>query len=288
MSKDTPVFFFIYMKVYCSLTSTFQNQNLLLQALKSLLSQTLYFDKCFIFLSEDDWCFRLLDKTPVVRRNGFPNKAITCVPLKNFLEKYSDQFEVKWVKNTGPFRKFLPILKEKFNEDCLIITLDDDQIYNDNLIKNYVECYILKKCCVSFRSFRVLNFLNSKFYYPKNQDFRKKQSIANDTKHFFNFSTGVAGTLYKPEFFKKTESIIFDEGLYNSCCPTADDQWFFFCRLANEVEMYSKIFNFRIKDITDYKNCLYCSYNNNIDTQSLKLTFDLFKKMGLLKKYLFI
>ena len=56
-------------------------------------------------------------------------------------------------KNTGPYRKLLPLLKDKWDEDCIIITLDDDVIYYTKLIKNLVNDYNKHKCSIGYRGF---------------------------------------------------------------------------------------------------------------------------------------
>ena len=38
----------------------------------------------------------------------------------------NDIFKVFWGNDIGPYGKLLPLLKKKWKEDCLIITLDDD------------------------------------------------------------------------------------------------------------------------------------------------------------------
>jgi hypothetical protein len=65
------------MKVYVSLTSIFDNQNILLLTLMSIRNQTVIPDKCFIFLSEDE---KFKDK-------GFPDKKITNPGLIYFLNQ---------------------------------------------------------------------------------------------------------------------------------------------------------------------------------------------------------
>jgi hypothetical protein len=121
------------MNVYVSITSIFQNQTILISTLKSILKQTYKPTKCFIYLSEE----------PYLKDLGFKNKE-----LSNDLNKLIQEnniFEIKWCKNDGPYRKLLPLLKEKWEEDCLIITIDDDTEYDKDLIRNYVNDYNIHK-----------------------------------------------------------------------------------------------------------------------------------------------
>ena len=102
--------------VYVAMTSIFGRQSLLLNTLKSIKDQTLQPTKCYIYLSEE----------PYLVDSGFTNKQLKHQELEQFLDSHQDLFEVRWTKNTGPYRKLLPLLKDKWNEDCVIITLDDD------------------------------------------------------------------------------------------------------------------------------------------------------------------
>ena len=108
------------MKIYISLTSIFQNQNILLKTLKSIKEQTLKPNKCIIYLSEEPY---LLDA-------GFKDKIINNE--LNILLKENELFEITWCENIGPYRKLLPLLKKKYEEDCLIITIDDDTEYHQH------------------------------------------------------------------------------------------------------------------------------------------------------------
>ena len=125
-------------QVYVSLTSIFQNQDILVSTLDSIMKQTILPDKLFLYLSEDKSFFD----------NGFTNKKVTNEKLKTLIAN-NKIIEIMWGKDIGPYGKLLPLLKEKWNEDCIIITIDDDTVYNKNLINNLVEDYE-KHNCVSW------------------------------------------------------------------------------------------------------------------------------------------
>ena len=110
------------------------------KTLQSIITQTIRPDKIFLNLSEEPY---LLD-------DGFKDKKITDSNLLNLIYE-NPIIDIKWVKNTGPYRKLLPVLKDKWDEDCIIITIDDDTIYHDNLIENLVNDYNKYKCVVGLR-----------------------------------------------------------------------------------------------------------------------------------------
>ena len=127
--------------VYISVTSTFKNQDILEQTLQSIMKQTRLPDKIFVYLSEDAY---LLD-------SGFKDRKITNLNLLKTLSLNSI-INVKWVKNIGSYRKLLPLLKEKWREDCFIITIDDDTIYDSHLIENLILFPFSFKFIKSFSS----------------------------------------------------------------------------------------------------------------------------------------
>ena len=83
------------------------------------MKQTRLPDKICLYLSEEPY---LLD-------DGFKDKKITNSELLKYINDNSI-IDIKWVKNIGPYRKLLPLLKDKWDEDCIIITIDDDTIYD--------------------------------------------------------------------------------------------------------------------------------------------------------------
>ena len=207
------------MKVYISLTSIFKNQDILFKTLKSILKQSQLPDKIFLYLSEE----------PYILDYGFKEKIITHIELLKFINN-SKIIIVKWVANAGSYRKLLPLLKEKWNEDCLIITIDDDTVYDNNLIKNMVNDYNKHKCVINYRGFTPKMNVLSDF------DYSKRDTLIN--KHIYNFPTGKSGILYHPNFFHKTGELIFNKNIYSNYCKTQDDIWFYIVRVKNNVPCF--------------------------------------------------
>ncbi len=245
--------------VYISLTSIYKNQDILLQTLQSIMKQTRLPDKIFLYLSEE----------PYILDTGFKNKKITNSNLLKFINDNSI-IDIKWVKNTGSYRKLLPLLKYKWDEDCIIITIDDDTIYDTNLIKNLINDYNEHNCVIGYRGFKPL------FDKLENFDYSKRDKLQHLSSH--NFLTGKGGILYKPQFFYKTHDLIFNDKIYLDTCPTADDIWFYIVRLLNNVKCYSDNKQWGVKDLTNYG--LFHTFNMKDNNKSFKNTFQKLKDLG--------
>lgn len=250
--------------IFISLTSIFKNQHILLKTLESIKLQTIKPNKCYIFLSVEPF---LLD-------TGFHNKIITNTKLNNFILENS-MFEIRWVENEGSYRKLIPLLKEKWNDDCLIITIDDDTVYDNRLIENYVNDYMIYDCCINYRGF-TLKSNNLENITYNNRNILEKINL-------YNFFTGKGGVLYHPKFFKNTNNLIFNKELYLKEFSKCDDIWFNFIRIANNVNCYIDTKKYMLKDNTDYNNCLYSKYNINDNTKNITKIIKLFTNLGYLK-----
>lgn len=247
--------------IYVSLTSIFNNQNRLLQTLQSIIKQKKKPDKIFIYLSEEAY---ILD-------NGFKDKKITDLNLLNFINK-NTIICIKWVKNNGSYRKLLPLLKDKWEEDCIIITIDDDTIYSDNLIEDLINDYYKHKCVINYRAYTPLCDNLEDFDYHKRKP--------NNTLALYTFPTGKGGILYKPNFFHKTGNLIFNHEIYSNVCPKQDDIWFYLIRILNNILCYTERKNWQERDISS--SGLWHTYNskNNLNTKAFRNTIEKLKELG--------
>jgi hypothetical protein len=246
--------------VYISLTSIFINQEILLKALQSIMQQTRLPDKIFLHLSEESY---LID-------TGFLDKKITNSNLLKFIDD-NLIIDIKWVKNIGPYRKLLPLLKDKWDEDCIIITIDDDTIYDTKLIENLVNDYNEQNCVIGYRGF------TPSFDKLENFDYSKRDNLQHLS--LYNFFTGKGGILYKPQFFHKTHDLIFNDKIYLDTCPTNDDIWLNIVRLLNNVKGYVDNKQWQLKDL--HCGGLFAAFNgkNGFNTKLFKNTFEKLKEL---------
>lgn len=110
--------------IYVTLTSWKTRINFIHKNLESLLSNKIKPKKIILNLSVEE----------------FPKKNLD-LPLEilNLLEKYRN-FEIFWVdKNTKVFKKLIPTLNRY--KKGIIITVDDDILYPNDLIEKMLKCY---------------------------------------------------------------------------------------------------------------------------------------------------
>lgn len=255
------------MNVYVSLTTIKQNEGRLVETLQSIAAQTRLPDNCFIFLSE----------TPYLLDSGFTNGIIDA-QLSEFT-KSNPLFELRWCPNTGPFRKLLPLLEEKFDQDCLIVTIDDDTVYTATFLERIVDNFHQHQCCTCnwALTLRHTNSVLSLNY----------ESFANHvSEHLYNFHLGKGGVAYHPSFFSKTRNLMFDNQLIRATCPTNDDVWFNFMRIANGISCYSANSPYMTKDNTNTDTGLWWQFNarNRTNSKYMRATAELLISEGLLKE----
>lgn len=227
--------------IYVSVTSIYKNQERLYKTLLSLKNQTIRPNKIYVYLSREPY---LLD-------DGFKN-GITDELLFNELR--NPIYQVVWTKNEGSYRKLLPILRQKWAENCVIITVDDDVMYTEGLVEELYYDFLDKGCSIGYRGF----ISDKPVTQYKNSLSRKKIS-----EGLYNFATGKGAILYHPSFFHKTSKEIFDSNIYLSDnFKTKDDIWFYIMRIKNNINLYLGMFDWLSKDNTNYNLSLANNYNS--------------------------
>ena len=154
----------------------------------------------------------------------FPNKE-KDLP-ENLLKLTKCGLIIRWNKiNTKSYKKLIPTLKEFPND--VIITVDDDIIYDKNMIKRLWESYLQNTHYIHcHRTTKVLlNKDNSFKVKPKH--FYKKPSFANKL-------VGCGGVLYPPNSLYKD---VLNGELFLSLAPTNDDIWFWLMAVMNNTKI---------------------------------------------------
>lgn len=111
-------------KIIVSLTSWKERISSVSKTIYMFERQTLVPDLIVINLSSDE----------------FPMREQELPELLLLMLEQLDNVKLNWVKeNTKAFKKVIPTIKSFYNEDCWILSVDDDYLYKDD----YVE-YVVK------------------------------------------------------------------------------------------------------------------------------------------------
>jgi hypothetical protein len=144
------------------------------------------------------------------------------VTLKNQQKR---GLEIHYCEDIGSYTKLIPSL-QKF-PGSIIITIDDDCLYNFDIIENLYgayknnpsQIYALRLHRMKIRSSHRLEKYSNWVWGYENFDASP-----------LNFPTGVGGVLYPPHCFAKE---VFNKDVYLSICKYADDVWFKATSLMN-------------------------------------------------------
>ncbi len=235
-------------KIIATLTTYGKRINTVDIAINSLLEQDKKADKILLWLAKDEFNFENIPKS---------------------LKKLHDdkQIEIKFCKDIKSYKKLIPTLD--LYKDEIIITFDDDMIYDKRLVqKLYEEHLRYPETIICGRGHKILfdskrNILPYKDWTFESDDFMESDDI---------FPTGVCGILYPPNCFYKD---IQNEELFMSLAPNADDIWFKAMTLLNNRK--SKILNQNNKEF---------SKQNLIETTQENALFLQNKNQGLNDIYL--
>jgi len=255
--------------VYASLTSIFDNQNRLARTLQSILDQTRPPNRIFLHLSEESH----------LKDAGFPGRRITDEGLASVLENNGDRVEVHWVPNTGPYRKLLPTLEElvraRNEERFVVVTFDDDLEYHPGVISSLLSCDAPASC---LRGFEMdLDGAESLAHW----DYFRRRPLPEGTS-LVNFSTGVGSVLYTRAVFEGLYDALLDSSIYLECCPTNDDIWFNFLRIANGVALTVVAAPYVARDLTNRETALWSHFNYAGNNQQIRATAARLNQLGLL------
>lgn len=188
-----------YKKIVVSLTSYGRRVDKVVYfTLISLLRQSHKPNQIILWLDKDNW-----------------NESNIPFRLKSLREK---GVEIKFCEDIKSFKKLIPTLKT--NPDDYIITVDDDQYYPRDFIKNMVEEIKSDPNNIYAYDVHRLTFSNSKI-----NTYKQWEMDADDDTDGIVMGVGAGGIVYQSRLLHKD---IDDADKFMSLAPQADDLWFFF------------------------------------------------------------
>ena len=192
-----------------NLTTTYQRLSLCRIALISLLVQSRLPDQINLWVSKESY----------LRDKGITNSNAMDELLISLPETHRSRVKVRWVPNTGPYRKLIPMLREAGPDD-VIVTADDDIFYGREWLKGLLEAY--KDAEGNPVASRVrkkrTNFLGQGTSYL-HWNLIKQPSIVRSE---FIVTFG-GGAVLSREMFRHQD---IEDDSFLVLAPTADDLWY--------------------------------------------------------------
>lgn len=145
--------------------------------------------------------------------------SLQNTPLPKALQLQQKRgLEVKFCEDIRSYKKLIPTLKICPND--AIITIDDDLIYEFDVLENLIIPYLSNPSYIyCHRYHRMILDKNGKLL-----PYKEWKHCYNDMNpHTLNFPTTGAGTLFPPNVFCRE---VFNQDEFMNICKHADDVWF--------------------------------------------------------------
>ncbi|MFT7526111.1 MAG: hypothetical protein ACI9LY_001256 [Arenicella sp.] len=174
----------------------------------------------------------------------------------NYLPEEARQLvSVRWVKNTGPYRKLIPILREASAVD-IIVTADDDIFYGEYWLQKllsdfYPENNTMVAARVREKRYNIFGKKTSYLFWDL-----ITQSTTIDDDYVVTFGGGAV--LMRSMF---QEQDIMDDA-YLSVAPTADDLWYSKLLRRNGVKI--RVLSDALKELNFIEHDSGLKNNNNL------------------------
>lgn len=133
--------------------------------------------------------------------------------------------EIEYTEDIRSYKKLIPALK-KYPE-AICVTIDDDVIYNYDILENLMNSYRLNTNCIHACRMHLIKTDTKGHPLPYNDWHFKK---FNNYPSKYNFATGGGGVLYPPH---SLHSHVLDSHIFTKISPFADDVWFYAMALLN-------------------------------------------------------
>jgi len=177
-----------------------------------LLSQTVKPDNVILYLGRDEF------------RN-----FILPPEIENLIKR---GLKIEYVEDLGPHTKYFYAIQN--NPNSIVITVDDDRIYNKNLVELFMKTHVLFPNCVCANWVKEM-VINNEHISPHESWPRVK--VEGKPSNMF-FALGVDGVLYPPNILPKQT---FDKKNIKELCLFADDIWLKSMELINNIPVVKVI-----------------------------------------------
>lgn len=221
-------------KLIVSLTSFPKRIEYIHKTIESILDQSEIPDRVILWLSEEEF---------INKEKDLPRELLA---LEN------DGLEIKWCENIRSHKKYVYTMLQ--NPTDIVITADDDILYDQNMISYLFKSYLKFPTCISANRVHAIGFSEEgkvSRYMEWPQEIENMYQIPS----FGLIPTGVGGVLYPPDSLDKN---VFDIRAAESICPTTDDIWLKLMAVINGTKTVCAYPNIELKLIKEtQKEALY-------------------------------
>lgn len=212
-------------------------------------------------------------------------EGLKGVQIPNLLKMQQKRgLEIKYYKDIRSYKKIIPTFINY--PENIVITIDDDVIYQNDLVENLYNTHLdYPNCICANRIHRIkLDKTGKPIGY---KDWVRGKAV--DGPSPLNFMTGVGGVLYPPHCFDEE---VLNENVFTKICPYADDIWLFSMALKKGTRIvkgftHNKIGEDYLANMDVQDDGLYRTLNEgqNLNDKQLRNVFEKYKLYTLLTNY---
>lgn len=187
--------------------------------------------------------------------------------------------EICYTEDIRSYKKLIPALREFPND--IIITVDDDVIYEFDIIERLFKSYLSNPNKIHAARTHRMRFNKNGGLLPYNQ-WEWNAAQAENSRHLF--FTGGAGTLFPP---KSLHEDVMNKDIFMDICPTADDVWFNAMALKNGTQInkvatrnnnsHDYLENYNMQDMGLFHINVLSSARNDEQIHAVYNKYDLFQ-----------
>lgn len=234
--------------------------------IQSLLNGIIIPTHIYLFVSSEPFMY-----DAGIKRNKIPLEL-------QYLASSTDIFSIVNTNNTGPHRKLLPLLQRHWINDVVIVTFDDDRIYEKDTLFKLINYYIdsNKESVIGLRTRRIglCALLNNDNINTKNNNNKDKNiNISNNNKNSDTIIKNKETTISSKSLIKSMKydfcfwTIVQNSKKEMLVLPTGNGGILYRPHFFNEI-----VFNSQLRELT--------MYNDDITFRLATMTKDVYVVNG--------
>lgn len=193
-----------------SLTTYGKRINYVADSIKSIMRNTLKPNRIVLWLAEDEF-----------KNETIPESLKTLIPKG---------LTIKYCEDIKSYKKIIPSLKEYPND--VIITIDDDIIYNSDFLAGLIEEF--QKYSDNYKDSPIIAYRCNKLIVKGKTVELGPHAVKGDTKNIYMQTGG--GVLIPPHSFTNE---VFNKNVFWDICQTGDEIWLTSMAILNHKTILS-------------------------------------------------